>query len=45
MCATRAGVISDDLACKISLLRKELVIICATRTGANLGVLGFKISV
>ena len=31
------------LECKISVLRQNLVIICATRAGANLGVLAFKI--
>ena len=33
------------LALKISVLRQKLVIICATRTGPNLGVLACKISV
>ena len=33
------------LACKISVLRQKLFIICVTRAEANLGVLACKISV
>ena len=33
------------LACKISVLRQKIVIICATRVGAILRVLACKISV
>ena len=33
------------LAFQISVLRQNLVIICASRAGANLGVLAFKIRV
>ena len=45
ICAIRAGVNLGILACEISVLSHNLVIICATRAGAILGVLAWKISV
>ena len=40
-----AGANLGVLACKISVLRQKLVIICANRAAVNFGVLAFKISV
>ena len=40
---SRVRTISGVLACKISVLRQKLVIICATRVGANLSDLDCKI--
>ena len=40
-----AGANLGVLAFKISVLRQELVIVCATRAGVNLGHLAFQINI
>ena len=45
MCAIRAGANIRVSSFNTSILRQKLVIICATRAGAKLGILAFKISV